>query len=394
MRQFFKTWISPALVGFGLLLGISAACQAQDNSKKDYPLVAKVNPNGEELSAQPRLWMMEVHMKPMRMIQVPLTNPETGRKKIENIWYMVYKAINRPLPFKEDASNTTPSNDDDQEPLEQMFVPVFTLRTDDITNDMPVRKTYPDVILPEAQKAINLREGRNEQNAYKNSVEIMQAIPQATPEDQGDANAIYGVAMWRGVDRNTDYFTIYMSGFSNGYRYVNDPVSFQRLKELADNGELKPSDAVWSGASSIRTASQICNWKESIKAQTDSVPAWQSAASVGGLFDAVKSPPPGAEDQLWYYTKSAESYPRDQHPPVWRRTIVQHFSRFGDEINETEDEFRACMEPHWYYWPDDAKSGTALPAKPENIVPGVNSDNTGNNQAPDTANPPDASANN
>ncbi|MCA9071101.1 MAG: hypothetical protein KDA84_19370, partial [Planctomycetaceae bacterium] len=227
MRQFVKTWISPTLACLGLFVGTSAPSPAQDNSKKEFPLVAKVNPSGEELSAQSRLWMMEVQMKPMRMIQVTLTNPETGRNQVENVWYMAYKAINRPLPFKEDTANVTPINDDDKEPLPQMFVPVFTLRTDDITNGMPVRKTYPDEIIPEAQAAINRREKRNNQNAYKNSVEIMQAVPEPTPEDQGEANAIYGVAMWRGVDRNTDYFTIYLSGFSNGYRYVNDPVSFQ-----------------------------------------------------------------------------------------------------------------------------------------------------------------------
>lgn len=384
MRQFLKTWMMPTLACVGLYMGLAVPCHAQNNSKKEFPLIAKVNPTGEELSSQSRLWMMEVQMKPMRMIKVTLTNPETGRKQVENIWYLAYKAINRPLPFKDDTSNVVPINDDDKEPLEQMFVPIFTLRTDDITNGVPVSKSYSDVILPEAQAAINRKEGRN----YKNSVEIMQAIPTATPDDQGEANAIEGVAMWRGVDRKTDYFTVYLAGFSNGYRYVNDPVSFQKLKEMADKGDLKPSDAVWSGASQIRTASEICNWKESIKAQTGVIPGWQSAASVGGLIDTVKSPPPGAEDRLWYYTKTAETFPRDKRPPVWRRTIVQHFSRFGDEIDETEDEFRACMEPHWYYWPDDPKTGSPLPMNPVDGNPNPTPEDTNNTT------PPNASATN
>ena len=222
-----KPRVLGGLVLLAALMGSSAVCSGQVEPRKEFPLVAKVVPTGEELSSQSNLWIMEVHFKPMRMLEVTLTNPKTGKRQRENIWYLVYKAINRPLQKKTDATNTKPQNDDDQEPSEQLFVPVFTLRTDDITDGMPVQEIHQDVILPEAQAAINRREGRN----YKNSVEIMQPVPPATPEDQGDENAIYGVVMFRGVDRETDYFTVYMSGFSNGYRYVDGPVKFAKLKE-------------------------------------------------------------------------------------------------------------------------------------------------------------------
>lgn len=359
-----KTWVIAATLCLTLLLGASSRTFAQDETRQEFPLVAQVVPTGEELSSQKRMWIMEVHMKPMRMIAVPLTNPETGKQQIENVWYIVYKAINRPLPYKVDMTNTASVNDDDQEPLPQLFVPVFTLRTDDVTGGQPVQKTYRDVILPEAQVAIIRREGR----AYRNSVEIIQRVPEPTPVDQGDANAIYGVAMFRGVDRATDYFTVYMAGFSNAYRYANLAGDFTKLRELAQNGQLLPSDAVWDGSEDIRGASEICNWKASIKAQTDVLRPWRSAASVGGLFDDVKAPPADAQERQWFYTQTAERFPRDKRPPVWRRTIIQHFSRFGDEINETEKEFRACLEPTWIYWPDDA--GTLL--KPPMAPPAEN----------------------
>ena len=358
MICFSRTWTVSGLLVFALLLGLSAGVFAQDESRKEFPLIAKVAPTGEELSAQKRLWIMEVHLKPMRMISVTLTNPETGKQQQENVWYLVYKAINRPLPYKEDMTNTVAMNDDDQEPLPQLFVPIFTLRTDDITDGAPVQKTYRDVILPEAQAAINQREGRQ----YKNTVEIMQPVPAATPEDQGDENAIYGVVMWRGVDRNTDYFTVYMAGFSNGYRYVNMAGNFANLQELAKNGELSPSDAVWDGSEDIRGASEICNWKASIKAQTDVLREWRSAASVGGVFpNDPKTPPADANERKWFYTKTAERFPRDKRAPVWRRTIIQHFSRYGDAIDETEKEFRACLEPTWMYWPDEDDSALVKP---------------------------------
>ena len=387
MNRFSKTWSLLLSVCFAAFCLPSANAQLPDDTLKEYPLVAKISATGEELSTQPRMWMMEVHMKPMRMMTVTLTNPETGKLQDENVWYFVYKAINRPLPFKVDMTNTVPINDDDQEPLPQMFVPVFTLRTDDITEGQPAQHTYTDEILPEAQAAIIRREGR----PYKNSVEIIQALPPQTPEDQGDANAIYGVAMFRGVDRSTDYFTIYMTGFSNAYRYVNDPVSFDQLKQLATDGELLPGDSVWDGAADIRTASEICNWKASIKAQTDQLREWKSAGSVGGLMDDVKTPPADARDRLWYYTKTAERYPRDKRPPVWRRAIVQHFSRYGDQVDESEKEFRACLEPHWLYLPDDAKPASPMPADPGNVTPdpaGGNVTPNPGNVTPNPANPP------
>ncbi len=189
----------------------------------------------------------------------------------------------------------------------------------------------------------------------------MQTVPPATPEDKGDENAIYGVAMFRGVDRETDFFTIYMAGFSNGYRYVDGPVKFPKLKEMADSGELKPSDAVWNGAEDLHTASEVCNWKASIKAQAELPRDWQSAGSVPGLFENVKTPPADALERAWFFTKTADRYPEDKRPPVWRRTIVQHFSRYGDRFGESESEFRSCLEPQWTYWPNDKTAASLVP---------------------------------
>src|SRR5688572_33499256 len=106
MISLSKAWMVPGLALVTLLLGSLAPAFAQDETRKEYPLVALVSPTGEELSSQKRLWIMEVHFKPMRMVSVPLTNPETGKPQEENIWYIVYKAINRPLPYKVDMTNT------------------------------------------------------------------------------------------------------------------------------------------------------------------------------------------------------------------------------------------------------------------------------------------------
>ena len=41
---------------------------------------------------------------------------------------------------------------------------------------------------------------------------------------------IYGVAMWRGINPKTDYFTVFMSGFSNGYRVAKGPNGGQLIE--------------------------------------------------------------------------------------------------------------------------------------------------------------------
>ncbi len=398
MSRVFSLGMLSGLALFTLLPGtnspVSAQTTALDNSRKEFPLVAPVVATGEELGAQPRLWIMEVHFKPVRMVPVVFTDPKTGRKHTENIWYIVYKAINRKLPFKQDQipteelkiqfesdkdqllELTRPFNDDDVEPVPQMFVPIFTLRTDDLTNGKEVEETYQDVILPEAQAAIQQREGAK----YKNSVEIMQIVPDPVAKDAAnpEANAIYGMAMWRGVDRETDYFTITMTGFSNAYRYVNSPVSFDVLKSLATvpketdteqekQNRLLSSDSVWHKTKPIRSASEVCGWDKTNQAQLEVLPNWQSAGSVPGLMpDNKKAPPENRNEGVWLFSRTADRYPRDQRPPTWRRAIVQHFSRYGDSVDESEKEFRPCLEPQWRYMPESQAADS--PAVPMNAV--------------------------
>ena len=178
--------------------------------------VAKIEPavTGEELNAQDDLWVFEVDFKPMRMVWVDLTDPKTGEKKRELIWYLVYRVVNRDLARPEDKSDTAPVNNEDPVPV-SMFVPEFTL----VTNDNDSQKSYDDVLLPEAQTAIILRERLQ----LKNSVEVVGEVPPATPKNAKDENAIYGLVMWRGVDPETDFFTVFMTGFSNGYSKRKGP---------------------------------------------------------------------------------------------------------------------------------------------------------------------------
>lgn len=200
-------WLAAPLASFG---------QPPVNPR-GYTITGPAEAAGQELSSQSNLWVLEIQMKPIRMLWTEVTEPKTGRKSRELVWYLVYKAINRPLARLEDASDSSPVNDEDPPPGPPMFIPEFTL----VTTDGGTQRSYPDELMPEAQAVISNRE----RQALRNAVEVIGPVPAETPpgaEPQPE-NVIHGVATWRGIDPRTDEFTVYLAGFSNGYRIVSAP---------------------------------------------------------------------------------------------------------------------------------------------------------------------------
>lgn len=162
---------------------------------------------GEESSAQPNLWALEVRFKPVRMIYAELPDVKSSRPGKQLVWYLAYRAVVRGTSHVPDLSEDSADR--------PVFVPEFTF----VTEDEGVPQTYPDRVLPSAVAAINKRE----RHAYKNSVEIVGGLPEATPDGAKRLNSLDGVATWTGVDSNTDFFTVYMTGFSNGYKVEKGP---------------------------------------------------------------------------------------------------------------------------------------------------------------------------
>jgi hypothetical protein len=161
---------------------------------------------GEERNAQPDIWGLEVNFKPVRMILVDLPDPQTGKTSRELVWYLAYRAVVRPESGLPDSLKT------DERPT---FVPEFTFVVDGRRGTKP----YEDRISPIAQAAINKRERHD----YKNSVEIVGPLPKVTPPRSTKLNSLDGVAIWTGIDPDVVNFTIYMAGFSNGYRVSEGP---------------------------------------------------------------------------------------------------------------------------------------------------------------------------
>ena len=195
-------------------LAINAVPLAQIYAQEGFEKLAKVSAKGDEQTKQPNLWMMEVHMKSLRMIWVPLKDKYSGEIKKEPVYYLCYRATNRKILNREPDPNS-PQNKLDPVQLPPHFIPKFSL----VGKDIDKMVIYEDQIVPEAQELIV----KAERKPYANSVEVVQAVPAITAEKPTKDNSIYGVAIFRGVDMNIDKFKIYLEGFSNGYEITDGP---------------------------------------------------------------------------------------------------------------------------------------------------------------------------
>ena len=134
------------------------------------------------------IWVLDFAFKPVRIITVEI--PGKGRRQVH---YLAYRVINRTGKPRE-------------------LVPQFTLVTD-------TGKRYEEAVLPKAIKLIQAREDASIKRL--GAIEIDGVIPPSTKE--GVDQAVYGVAMWEGVDPHADGLKIFIRGLSDGWKDVPSP---------------------------------------------------------------------------------------------------------------------------------------------------------------------------
>jgi hypothetical protein len=134
------------------------------------------------------IWVLDFAFKPVRLRTVDL--PGKGRRVIHYLYYRVINHTGKP----------------------RMFVPQFSLITD-------TGQRLEDVVIPQAVPIIRNREDGS--LPLLGAVDIMGVIPPSTK--QGVDDAVYGVAMWEGVDPKADRFKIYVRGLSDGHQVVQPP---------------------------------------------------------------------------------------------------------------------------------------------------------------------------
>lgn len=240
------------LLTFGIVGTIAICCGLTHRTAvaqqltRGFDQIAPAQAFGEELNRQRDLWVMEVQFKPMRMIVVNITDPKTGEAAPEQIWYLAYRTVNRPVTVRV-PDDTEPVNVLDPLPGPRMFLPKFTLITYDDPNTEIPAQIAADEILPEAVETIR----RIERAPLNDSVSIVQSLPDAVSPDEVEIPWIYGVATWRGIDPETDFFKVVLHGFSNGYETRDDQtwrkVLVQRFSRPGDRFDPNQTEFYFTG---------------------------------------------------------------------------------------------------------------------------------------------------
>lgn len=197
-------------IALAAMLMVAAPSQAQVT--RGFDRTAAAHAGAADLARQPDLWMMEVQFKNMRMVFVDLPDPVTGELKREQVWYLAWRSIVRPLE-NTSPDDTAPENVIDSLPGPRQFVPKFTLITyDDPKTEIP-DQILQDEVLPAAMTQLR----RIERTPSLNSVQVIQDLPEPISADEEEQPWVYGAATWRGVNPDTDFFTVILSGFTNAY---------------------------------------------------------------------------------------------------------------------------------------------------------------------------------
>jgi hypothetical protein len=210
VRSFHRLVV--AVVAFSGCVAVSSGTANAQSPRRNEIRITPIA-TGEERTSQHNLWVLDVYIKPMRLIPVELTDPKTGEKKLEFVWYITYRAVH--LKSTDRPEDNVPANTFDAPVSPPLFIPEFTL----VVTDNDRNEIYSDQVIPEALVAINKREKLD----HKTSVSVVGPLPAPVDPGKGEDNAIVGVAMWRGIDPEADRYTVYMTGFSNGIRKLEGP---------------------------------------------------------------------------------------------------------------------------------------------------------------------------
>lgn len=243
------------------------------------------------------IWNLELAFKPVRMIEVDVPQP-TGKMQRKKIWYMVYrvKYLGYDLglqPQKDNWDRTTFPDVSLINYKSRRFLPHFVLRSHGF------RKEYLDRIIPAAKMPILMKEFPGKlpgttslpADQFFNSVTITeQKIGLSDPQND---RSVWGVVTWEDVDPRTDYFSIYIQGLTNAFRF-EDPA-----------GAFKPGDKPGTGRQFEQKTLQLNFWRPGDTRDEDEkeirfgIPVIENPARRAKLFEAY-----GIEerlDYLWIY---------------------------------------------------------------------------------------------
>jgi hypothetical protein len=199
------------------------------------------------------VWQLEFAFKPVRLLTLPVPK-EDGTATARNIWYLLYRIRNtgsslKPVAEKDEFGHDRFVLKQDQKDLR--FMPVFVLKCHEYG------KEYADRVMPEVLAKIHSIEIRDPRVKLYDSITITE-VPIATSGDT-IGREFWGVATWDNVDRRTDFFSIYVQGLTNAYRWEDSEVNQlgfgvgrKYLFKTLQLNFYRPGDAVHEHASEFR----------------------------------------------------------------------------------------------------------------------------------------------
>jgi hypothetical protein len=180
------------LLGLLLVLAMVQGVAAINPNERLVKPEANVQDADDIRSPTSKVWVLDFKFKDPRLIKVDV--PGRGQKICWYLWYQVINNTSQP----------------------RTFIPDFELVTTD-------RNTvHHDQILPKVQEAIRQLEDPTDYLKIKNSVTIA-AEPIPPSKKDAEPHAVTGVAIWDDVDPDANYYSIFITGLSNGWAVTDDP---------------------------------------------------------------------------------------------------------------------------------------------------------------------------
>lgn len=195
------------------------------------------------------IWCLELTFKPLRMIEVdvPQSDGQLARKLI---WYMVYRVRNTGAAMIAEPGADGKFNTSRGTVEKIRFIPQFVLSVHDGKLNAGADQQadsrnleYLDRIAPAALEPIRRRE--MPRGRLLTSVQVAENVLPADPDGRG----VWGVAMWEDIDPETDFFSVYVRGLTNAYRWADGPAG------------TATGEAPGKGRSFARKALQLNFWR-------------------------------------------------------------------------------------------------------------------------------------
>jgi hypothetical protein len=220
------------------------------------------------------VWVLKFQFKPIRMIWVDVPQG-TGRMQRKQIWYMVYSVTNlgkvmHPVEAADLPYDTSPKKQvfeirEEDRPVR--FIPEFLLEGHQrMDQDTGFAKVYHDRVIPVALDPIRLREDPNRR--FLTSTEMCREI--------GVDETVWGVATWQDIDPRVIWFSVYVSGLTNAYRWKDEP------------GEYKEGDPIGVGYRTLNRKVLKLNF-------------WRPGDQYHAHEEQIRYGLPGGVDYEWVY---------------------------------------------------------------------------------------------